>query len=760
MPKYWFVALSLLLSLNLFAQRPAFNADSAYANLKYLSETIGPRAMGTRGEAEALKWFATRLARYGADTTYVMPFYRTPREDNISSGNALGIFPGQSDTMVVIGGHIDSDDPENPGASDNASGTACVLELARIWGKTPHRYTLVFVAFGGEEAGLVGSSFFADNFAEMERVALMFSIDMAGSEEPLIPFIDVSTHQSPIWLVADAYGVDAALGFNSLDYPTHFFSINAPAEGAGSDHMPFLKKGIPAIDFTTGVNGDPIHTHQDRIAFVSKPMLARSGLLVDSLLAHYDRSGIPAETTGNYLLWDELGMPFFIPGGLLKWLVIIMLAIGIVILMQAFKMRDPEKEGGNRHFSGLKLVMMALLVALAMQFGEMAMQAVRGLRYPWLAPLELYVNLSRLGALLGLWASLMLTGTFALRKDYFPFARNAIVTLVIYTILFSLVSFRLGLYPAVTLLLISVALGANNPWMRLICALGSVLPFNALVFHEMTPLIWRSLFQAGFNFDTPGKEALISLILTLLLALFWWPLLNGLVAIIRREPLSSPLITRLRSPLVGVVLGVVFAGYWGVLSQTPAVNDKWQPTVRVIANYRLPEQKAWIRVAGNEYLHDVSLRSEGFSRDYEGSVLSDSIAVDFRPDWLHITGSETPIEGDSIVAVNWRIISQRPWYQVALTLKPAGGAITSVASDWGYRFNGEAFRSVWTGNPRDTLEVVARFGVKPGTHLIREVTAAYLTLPVPVEVRAPMAGVSQRTSIVITDTLDVKGASQ
>ena len=78
--------------------------------------------------------------------------------------------------------------------------------------------------------------------------------------------------------------------------------------------MPFLKKGIPAIDFTTGVNGDPIHTHQDRIAFVSKPMLARSGLLVDSLLAHYDRSGIPAETTGNYLLWDELGMPFLSPG--------------------------------------------------------------------------------------------------------------------------------------------------------------------------------------------------------------------------------------------------------------------------------------------------------------------------------------------------------------------------------------------------------------------------------------------------------------
>ena len=274
------LAVSVMLSFTVWAQKPEFNADSAYAHVRHLTEDIGPRPMGSRAEGQALKWAAETFARFGADTAYVMPFFQAPGGVNTTSGIAVGVFPGMSDSIIVVGGHIDSDSRLNPGASDNASGTACVVELARIWSKVPNpRYTMIFAAFGGEERGLVGSKYFAEHFRDIAKILLMFSIDMASSRGWLIPFIDTKTHQAPRWLVEDAYAVDRAMGYNSLEYPTHFFSLNTAIGGAGSDHLPFMDKNIPAIDFTAGINYDPIHTPLDRLEFVDKSMLAEVAIL-------------------------------------------------------------------------------------------------------------------------------------------------------------------------------------------------------------------------------------------------------------------------------------------------------------------------------------------------------------------------------------------------------------------------------------------------------------------------------------------------
>ena len=89
-----------------------------------------------------------------------------------------------------------------------------------------------------------------ETYEDIEKVKLMLQIDMAGAEGWLIPFIDLNTHQAPQWLVQDAFHFDQALGYNDLEYPTHFFTWNSALSAAGSDHMPFLEKNIPAICFT------------------------------------------------------------------------------------------------------------------------------------------------------------------------------------------------------------------------------------------------------------------------------------------------------------------------------------------------------------------------------------------------------------------------------------------------------------------------------------------------------------------------------
>ena len=80
--------VSVMLSITAWAQKPAFNADSAYAYVRHLTEDIGPRPMGSRAEGQALKWAAETFARFGADTAYVMPFFQAPGGVNTTSGIA------------------------------------------------------------------------------------------------------------------------------------------------------------------------------------------------------------------------------------------------------------------------------------------------------------------------------------------------------------------------------------------------------------------------------------------------------------------------------------------------------------------------------------------------------------------------------------------------------------------------------------------------------------------------------------------------
>lgn len=112
------------------------------------------------------------------------------------SQNVCGYIPGETDSMIVFTAHYEhlgmSGDTIFYGAHDNASGTAAVLDIARQL-ITHHssfntKYTYVFLFFGGEESGLVGSHFFADNpLVKLNKVKLLINIDLfCGGDEGLM----------------------------------------------------------------------------------------------------------------------------------------------------------------------------------------------------------------------------------------------------------------------------------------------------------------------------------------------------------------------------------------------------------------------------------------------------------------------------------------------------------------------------------------------------------------------------------------------
>ena len=425
----------------LLAQGPEFSADSAYANNRHLALNIGPRPMGSHGERAAIQWAVDEFKRFGADTAWFMHMNKVGTT-NTTTGNSVGIFGGKSDSIIVIGAHTDSDRSGNQGASDNASGTAIIVELARVWSQRERPYTLVFSTFGAEERGLQGSKYFVRHFEDLDKVILMLNIDMAASEGWLIPFIDLPTHQTPRWLVEDSYAMARSLGYNDMDYPTHFFTINSAIGGAGTDHMPFMEKEIPAIGFTAGINHDPIHTLQDRFEFVKKPMLERSGLIVDGLMKKYQKQGVPAAKTCNYMMWEAFGGRIYIPSWLIIVINIVAALVGVLALRQTH--RDYRAPEGAARFNGVKMFVLLLMVIVFAQFGEMLLQLIKGYRYPWFAPYSTYISYANIWALAGIWVAYQIGKRWRFSEDGHPYASTGLILFLVMTAVFSGLSARIG----------------------------------------------------------------------------------------------------------------------------------------------------------------------------------------------------------------------------------------------------------------------------------------------------------------------------
>lgn len=180
--------------------------DSAYAR-RIIRDLTSPemfgRGMQNRGDSIAADYLRTELKRLGVRplTKDYYQYFRFPntttRPPIVKAGyrsqNVCGYIPGETDSMIVFTAHYEHlgmhGDTIFFGAHDNASGTAAVLDLARMTAQQEGRhYTYVFLFFGGEESGLIGSGYFADMpLIKMNKVKLLVNIDLfCGGDEGLM----------------------------------------------------------------------------------------------------------------------------------------------------------------------------------------------------------------------------------------------------------------------------------------------------------------------------------------------------------------------------------------------------------------------------------------------------------------------------------------------------------------------------------------------------------------------------------------------
>ncbi|MFZ5517979.1 MAG: M28 family peptidase [Candidatus Zhuqueibacterota bacterium] len=754
--------LLMFLPFIAFPQSLEFSADSTYSFIDHLSVTIGPRPMGSPNERLALHWVVEKFKQFGADSAWVQPFDKPAGKINTNSGNAVAILAGETDSAIVIGSHIDSAGREYAGANDNASGAASVLELARIWSQRPRHYTMIFASFGGEEQGLLGSKYFVKNYPDIDKVALMISLDMTGSDDEIMIMFERDSSQAPQWLVRDAFETDRKLGINRLLYPTHFSAINNIGKGsAGSDHEPFLVLGIPAMDFTAGVNNSPIHTPQDVIQFISKSSLDQCGRLADALLQKYQSEGIPAATNGKYMVWTIFGAPVFIPWWCIVAVDVLAVILGLWAFFHSLATRLRIEKANRIRFSGLKLFVMFIGISAMLQLGEATIQLVKGLRYPWMVHVYSYLWYVAILALAGAWLALRLASRWRFSPDHTVYARRAIIVLFLFTVPLSFVSFRLMLYPALSLLLTSLAILIPFQPGKILFALASPLPLLRFMFFEPIPFLARGASRLGFQIDSFFLALLYSAALVLLMALWYLPSLFSFSYLAAASNWFRQTVKKFRAPIFGWAIGIAVIGYGIYLFTLPAYNPLWRPYVHVDADYHIQNQKGALKISGNEYFKDVVVKSDSLDMRYQGRIHSDTLKARFDADWVRVDGGQRVTHGEKdSLAIDWRITSRRPWYLVTLEIRPDTASITGAASALNFNLKEKELTFRWFAEPPETLNVAATFQIEPGASLIRKVTAVYPAMPLPIDVTSDLANVRYRTTVVWQDTLGVNGFSK
>lgn len=178
--------------------------------------------------------------------------WKTTEEDGLLV-NVIGMIPGTGTETVIIGAHRDHFGRPGgilfPGADDNASGTAVILEVARALTKIDRRpsRTLLFVSFSGEERDLLGSRLYVSRpIVPLNTTKAMINIDHAGVGNGRLTVGVTGLEKEMLLEAGQAAGVH-----DTLDLYGFF---------PGGDHVPFKEAGVPTVTVVSG--GVHSHFHQ------------------------------------------------------------------------------------------------------------------------------------------------------------------------------------------------------------------------------------------------------------------------------------------------------------------------------------------------------------------------------------------------------------------------------------------------------------------------------------------------------------------
>ncbi len=180
---------------------------------------------------------------------------------NFKTSNVMGYVPGtlQPDSFMVITAHYDhlgmmGKEAAFLGANDNASGVAFLLSMARYYQENPSKYSVMFIAFSGEEAGLKGSKYYTQNpVFNLNKIKFLMNLDLLGYGEGGITVVNGSVFQDKF---------DRLVVINNQE--KLLSKIKRRGKAANSDHYWFSEAGVPSFFIYTMGDNQAYHDIFDR----------------------------------------------------------------------------------------------------------------------------------------------------------------------------------------------------------------------------------------------------------------------------------------------------------------------------------------------------------------------------------------------------------------------------------------------------------------------------------------------------------------
>ncbi len=283
-----FLQTLILLSFCFCANAQSLQLPRIQKDIAWLaSDKLKGRGTGTKEELKAAKYIAKQMKRAGirpagdAGTYFANFTFKKPTDPHggvapdaptLQCRNVVGFLDNGAAHTVIIGAHYDhlglghdhnSLDPEphgkiHNGADDNASGTAGVLELARLLSANgkKEQYNYLFICFSGEELGLVGSKKFTERpTIDLSKVHYMINMDMIGRLDPAKGLVIGGVGTAP----------DFVPTLQNLRFD---YKIKYDSAGIGpSDHTSFYLRNIPVLFFFTGQHSD-YHKPSDDVELI------------------------------------------------------------------------------------------------------------------------------------------------------------------------------------------------------------------------------------------------------------------------------------------------------------------------------------------------------------------------------------------------------------------------------------------------------------------------------------------------------------
>ncbi|HSK16631.1 MAG TPA: M28 family peptidase [Gaiellaceae bacterium] len=297
--------------------RPFFDQTTAVQFATIFANRFPDRTPGSQGAREATTWVEDQLAEYGfaveRDTfTADIPGIGTrelvnlvavaPRGPAAAEGaEEVAEEPPLSQRAIVVVAHRDNLG-ESPGAQDNASGTAALLELARDLGTATLSHHFVLVSTDGGAFGALGAARFAERSPWADRLAAVVVLDTLGG--PLSPRLEfggtTARVPSATLLTSAADAVSNQTGAEPLRPGAFAQLIDLAFPFNLHEHAPFVSQGAPAVTLTTG-SSRPRPPEGDTLSGLDGDRLGELGRASQSLLGALDEAAEVTRGTHSYL---------------------------------------------------------------------------------------------------------------------------------------------------------------------------------------------------------------------------------------------------------------------------------------------------------------------------------------------------------------------------------------------------------------------------------------------------------------------------